>query len=301
MGAYNVWRKGNKTSEENYPINLLEQAAIVEGYKDNYHMLFDRECYIYCDNKPSIERAAKTEKSFFSILQDLVSQTNSRIYYLPGNKQIMADFLSRYHAPQIMAIDTPLCDKIVYLEHIVARQENDDELHLVKNQIAAGSPITTAHFDKIKENMFVHDGAVMVRLDGKDLVVIPFKDREEFVANTHQDALIPHLGAEKLIHSIRRCAFVLGLTQIVKEVISKCERCMQNIVLHKANQTFPIQPMPVSINIGERWHTDLWGVYRDNYRSMYVIGAVEALTKFMVAKSLPISKKEPLCNLSWMK
>ena len=259
-------------------------------------MLFGRECYIYCDNKPSIERAAKTEKSFFSILQDLVSQTNSRIYYLPGNKQIMADFLSRYHAPQIMAIDTPLCDKIVYLEHIVARLENDDELHLVKNQIAASSPITTDHFDKIKENMFVHDGAVMVRLDGKDLVVIPFKDREEFVVNTHQDALMPHLGAEKLMHSIRRCAFVLGLTPIVKEVISKCGRCMQNIVLHKANQTFPIQPMPISVNIGERWHIDLWGVYRDNYKSMYVIGAVEALTKFMVDKVVTNKKKEPLCN-----
>ena len=81
-----------RSREENYTINQLEQAAIVEGYKDNYHLLFSRETYIYCDNKPSIERAAKTEKSFFGILQDLISQTNSRVYYLPGNKQIMADF-----------------------------------------------------------------------------------------------------------------------------------------------------------------------------------------------------------------
>ena len=81
-----------RSHEENYPINQLEQAAIVEGYKNNYHLLFGRETYIYCDNKPNIERAAKTEKSFFGILQDLISETNSRVYYLPGNKQIMADF-----------------------------------------------------------------------------------------------------------------------------------------------------------------------------------------------------------------
>lgn len=48
--------------EENCPINQLERAAIVEGYKHNYHLLFGRETYIYCDNKPSIEGAAKTEK-----------------------------------------------------------------------------------------------------------------------------------------------------------------------------------------------------------------------------------------------
>ena len=81
-----------RSHEENYPINQLEQAAIVEGYKDNYHLLFGRETYIYCDNKPSIERAANIEKSFFGILQDLIYQTNSKVYYLPGNKQVMADF-----------------------------------------------------------------------------------------------------------------------------------------------------------------------------------------------------------------
>lgn len=57
-----------RSHEENYPINQLEQAAIVEGYKDNYHLLFGRETYIYCDNKPSIEKAAKPEKSFLGIL-----------------------------------------------------------------------------------------------------------------------------------------------------------------------------------------------------------------------------------------
>ena len=34
-----------RSHEENYPINQLEQAAIVEGYKDNYHLLFGRETF----------------------------------------------------------------------------------------------------------------------------------------------------------------------------------------------------------------------------------------------------------------
>ena len=112
-----------RSHEENYPINQLEQAAIVEGYKDNYHLLFGRETYIYCDNKPSIERAAKTEKSFFGILQDLISQTNSKVYYLPGNKQIMADFLSRYHAPQIMSVDEPIINQTPYLNILLQNKQ----------------------------------------------------------------------------------------------------------------------------------------------------------------------------------
>ena len=131
-------------NEENYPINQLEQAAIVEGYKDNYHLLFGRETYIYCDNKPSIERAAKTEKSFFGILQDLISQTNSRVYYLPGNKQIMADFLSRYRAPQIMSVNEPIMNQMAYLEHIINKQANDPEISDIKRKLI---PVLLLHLN----------------------------------------------------------------------------------------------------------------------------------------------------------
>ena len=110
----------------------------------------------------------------------------------------MADFLSRYHAPQIMSINEPIMNQMAYLEHIINKQSNDPELSNIKKQINSGSPITSEHFDDIKDNMLLAEGAVMVRIDKDDLVVIPFKDKEECVLNTHLDPLMPHIGGSKL-------------------------------------------------------------------------------------------------------
>ena len=171
----------------------------------------------------------------------------------------MADFLSRYHAPQIMSVNEPIMNQTPYLEHIISKQTNDPEITIIKRQIESDSPITTEHFSNLKDNMFVAKGAVMARIDKNDLVLIPFKDREEFVLNTHLDTLMPHIGGEKLVQKIRGVAFVVNLNAVVNKILSMCGRCIQNKRLSTAAQNSPMQPMPVSSSIGERWHIDPWG------------------------------------------
>ena len=206
------------------------------------------------------------------------------MYYLPGNKQIMADFLSRYHAPQIMSVDEPIMNQTPYLEHIIHKQMNDPEISLIKKQIESDSPITSEHFANLKDNMYIAKGAVMARIDKNDLVLIPFKDREEFVLNTHLDTLIPHIGGDKLVQKILEVAFVANLHAILNKIISMCGRCVQNKRLSLVVQNSPLQPMPVSNSIGERWHIDSWGPFIDNNQKYYIVGAVEILTKCFVAK-----------------
>ena len=70
--------------------------------------------------------------------------------------------------------------------------------------------------------MFLAEGAVMVRIDKDDLVVIPFKDREGYVLNTHLDALMPHMGENKLALKIREPAYVIGLHAVVNRIINAC-------------------------------------------------------------------------------
>ena len=124
----------------------------------------------------------------------------------------------------------------------------------------------------------------MVRIDKNDLVVSPFKDTEEFVANTHLDPLMPHVGGDKLARKIRKSAYVVDLHAIVDKIISLCGRCAQNKKLSLAAQNSPLQPMPISQSIGERWHIHAWGPFIDDCKKYYIIGAVEALTKYFVAK-----------------
>ena len=132
--------------------------------------------------------------------------------------------------------------------------------------------------------MYVVLGTVMVRIDKNDLVVIPVKDREKFVLNTHLDTLVPHMGGDKSMQKIREVVYVVGLHAVAGRIISLCGRCAQNKRLSLAEQNAPLQPMPISQSIGERWYIYAWGPFADNYKKDYIIGAVESLTKFFVAK-----------------
>lgn len=143
----------------------------------------------------------------------------------------MADFLSRYHAPQIMSINEPIMNQTPYLEHIIQKQMNDPEITQIKKEIESDSPITSEHFTNLKDNMYVAKGAVMARIDKNDLVLIPFKDREEFVLNTRLDTFMPHMGGDKLVQKIRELAFVVNLHAVVNKIISMRGRCVQNKIL----------------------------------------------------------------------
>ena len=117
---------------------------------------------------------------------------------------------------------------------------NHPEPTQIKKQIESDSPITSEHFANLKDNMYVAKGAVMTRIDKNDLVIIPFKDTEEFVLNTHLDTPMPHMGRDKLIQKIRDIAFLVGLHAVVDKIISLCGRCAQNKRLSLAAQNSPM-------------------------------------------------------------
>ena len=110
--------------ELNYPINQLEQLAIVTGYRECYYLFYGKQTIIYCDNKPSVDRATKTEQNFLSVLAALVNDTHSKVVYMPGKENGVSDFLSRYHAPQINTISGSVKRDMPYLENIQKQQDN---------------------------------------------------------------------------------------------------------------------------------------------------------------------------------
>lgn len=49
-------------------------------------MLNGRKLYIFCDNKPSVDKAAKTEKRIMNMIQELINDTSAELIYLEGEK-----------------------------------------------------------------------------------------------------------------------------------------------------------------------------------------------------------------------
>ena len=132
---------------------------MVLGYKENYYLLYGHHTVIYCDNKPSVDRATKTEKNFITLLGDLVNCTRSKVEYRPGKDMGGPDFLSRYKAPEIRVITNNIRRDMPYLEEILKRQEEDEEVFAIKKAITGGEEeIPGENFQHLKDNLFVSKG-----------------------------------------------------------------------------------------------------------------------------------------------
>ena len=92
-------------AEANYPTGQSRQLAVIEGYRDSYHILCGHPTSIFCDNKPSVEKATRLEVRMLEKIQGLVNETSSRVFYREDKNHKVTDFLSRYQAPQVRELD----------------------------------------------------------------------------------------------------------------------------------------------------------------------------------------------------
>ena len=80
-------------------------------------------------------------------------------------------------------------------------------------------------FDDIMENVVLVNGIIICYMDGKNLAVLPLKDRLEYAINTHRDHIVGHVGLQKVEERINDVAYVKDLTDILKLVETNCGRC----------------------------------------------------------------------------
>lgn len=62
----------------------------------------------------------------------------------------------------------------------------------------------TSHIADVERNLLVSKGLQYAYVGGRDLVVMPYLEREEFVLNCHMDLITPHLQADKLATNIQK-------------------------------------------------------------------------------------------------
>ena len=305
-------------SEVNYPINALEQLAVVEGYKKNYHMLNGRKVYIFCDNKPSVDKAAKSEKRILNAIQDMINETSAEIIHIEGDKNELPDFLSRYNAPRVNEI---ICYNAqtdsVYLEKIVTMQQEDDEIKGIIKSIKNGTMIKSDNFGNLNlELVRGKDGDILFMKDvgekEKEILkpIIPMKSRYQYVVNTHLDPLVGHLQRFQLEEKVKKFAYVKHLKKVILEVIQLCMRCQQTRDVPLSKQMSNVESMPIPHSIGERWHFDILGPFtmetNDEFDAsyneekdktkQYVIGAIEEVSKYLVTRVIPSKRTKDVVD-----
>ena len=280
-------------AETNYPIGQLEQLAVIEGYRDNYHILFGHPTSIFCDNKPAVDKATRLEVRMLGMIQGLVIEASSEVFYREGKNQQVPDFLSRYQAPQVCELDDNNLE--AYLDTLAEHQENDTEIANLKIQLTKGLKPHSDHFKDIENRLVISKGFVCVPHEEtkKMLPLIPYLDGYKFAARSHVDQLVPHLSKERLIQRLSKCVHISNLTKIVKQVLFFCGRCVQEKTETEKNANLPVQKVIQPYGLYEAWHVDFWGPFSDTepkdapqYKKhkYYVCGGIDHFSKFMVVK-----------------
>lgn len=126
--------------------------------------------------------------------------------------------------PEINAFQGPVTGKEIYLEKIKENQNKDNEICEIKDQINKKVPlddIKTDNFKEVVRNLHIIKGIVFFRQDGLDKALIPYKDRERYVINTHLDPMLGHVGKEKLADRISNKAYVTDLGKIINYELTK--------------------------------------------------------------------------------
>ena len=95
----------------------------------------------------------------------------------------------------------------VYFDHIKQKQKNDKELESIRNSLINDQPIHTRNLNDEKEEIELRHGMVMTNVKGKYVAIIPYKDRDEFVTQTHLDTITGHLQENSILHRIENFAF----------------------------------------------------------------------------------------------
>lgn len=169
------------------------------------------------------------------------------------------------------AFQGPVTGREIYLEKIKENQNQDNELCHIKDQLNKNTQpedIETENFKEISHNMHVKNGFVFARLDGLDNAVIPYKDRERFVINTHLDPMLVHVVKEKLVDRISMRAYVSNSGKIINQITNDFGRCIPTIQKRAKSEKQQLYPMPIPNNIFNRWHIDLAGPYMEIIRNI---------------------------------
>ena len=242
----------------------------------------------------------------------MISDYQATIKYLPGNKNHLADFLSRYASRSHTSCnlintdivpptpsrarrdslasdsDTDLSSEddgpqpltSVTTSDIITLQREDPEASNLINLLQTDPDHDKARFFALHEDTlyFFSDA-------GHSRLVLPKSIIPQVIKEAHEGFLSSHLGIRKTYATLNRLYYYKGLHAAVKRYINSCHTCSstntraQRIPI----QEFPIPPFP--------FHTvaiDICGHFpQSSSGNRYVITAIDMLTSYIEATTSP--------------
>lgn len=192
-------RKMSKT-EMNYSVREKELMAILYALLKFRHYVLGTHINIYSDHKSLSQSTTTITSTRVMRWNEILSEYNYTIHYIPGENNIAADALSR--AAMINSITTLSFDT----DHIKQATKEDDTIKHFRQQL------------KFKDGIYYKENKMYV----------PPSLRKDII-NSYHDALIAgHMGSKTTIARIRINYYWPSLATDVQSYIKSCLPCQQN-------------------------------------------------------------------------
>ena len=146
------------------------------------------------------------------------------------------DFMSRYYAPKTKAavhiVSSYDGKKPIDINNLQEVQQENEDIQETIKAIAEGKDILRAPYNRMKQHLFVSQGAFYVRHNHNMRAIILPEAADQLIIQSHLDPLHSHIGADKLEHRLRQYVYIQHIHEKVKEIVNECGICIQTALLH---------------------------------------------------------------------
>jgi len=262
-------------SEQQYAQCEKEFLSICFAISKYHHLLYGHKFVVYNDCKPleSIMQKPinKIQSPRLQRLKLKLVKYDFVIKYMPGNKMVIADLLSRT-CKEVASLDNN-CDECVNIDNVdrvvphylpisdrkriefVKCTQNDPALSLVKSYYKNGWPTNKKDipdcvkvYHNKRNDLYVHNDLVFLN----DKIVVPVSLRKAMLDLLHEN----HLGCEKTKSRARQLIYWPGMSVDIDNMILNCKLCQKyanaNVKEYLMSHDIPDLPFnKVGVDIAE--------------------------------------------------
>lgn len=257
----------NKTKRK-YSTYDRELEAIFQAVRHFSPELQQREVIVYTDHKPityCMEKSEENTNDRHSRQLDLISQYTTDIRHIPGEKNTVADALSRIHA-----ISSGLTT--VDMKELAEAQKNDQELW----KLAEGDSESSLEWSREVDpfgNAIISDVST-----GRTRPFVPEQLRRAIMGQLHNQA---HPGVRSTIELVSERFVWPGMKNDCRRFAQQCIECQKSKVSRHTKAAL-VKPLPPSRRFLQL-NIDIIGPYPQSNGYHYCLTIIDRFTRWPAA------------------
>ena len=293
-------------AQSKYSVTELEAHAVDFALKKFKYQILGYPIRVLCDHKPLIglfnTKNLNDVSARMARLIIRVQSYNPKISYIQGEKNNLADYLSRLSGDikaLTCSIDiiSEIDEKVEYFTsaELIEEQNKDEFYKNIIQKLKSKQPLTRRELIKNKNFVLCDDVLYCKDNDNNGKLryrpVIPVSLENRLIAIMHRSYPYIHPSVDKTITNVNNRYFFKNISSKVKNYISDCNVCHRfKGIQHPPcpYDKYPIPKVPFST-----LHMDFLGpLTPTDDKNKYILVIIDYTTRFLILEALPNRKSD---------